>query len=323
MTCADYNKISIFLILLKPSVYLFGHCNISVSDQFIIVLILSLALNAAEKGNFLWKVMGVKGGSSAYLLGSIHIVPDDIYPLSTKIEKAFENSDYLAVEADMNNIDQNKIAALTMSKGLYMDGNNLEKVMKPERYVKLNSALDSIKLLNITQVKMMKPWLAAMTIPQLMILKAGYKMDNGIDMHFLKAATAKKKPILELESAEFQLELLSGFSEDLQIKFLESALDEMSTFKEKYDEMVQAWKDDDIKKMADIMNKEIRDKPDLKPVYDKLIRDRNVTMTEKIDGWLKQNKKDTYFIVVGAGHLVDEDGIAKMLKKKGYKVEKL
>lgn len=290
---------------------------------FIIILILSLALNAAEKGNFLWKVTGGKGGSSAYLLGSIHIVPDDIYPLSGKIEKAFESSDYLAVEADMNNIDQNKIAALTMSKGLYMDGNNLEKILKPELYVKLNAALDSIKVLNITQVKMMKPWLAAMTIPQLLIMKMGYKMDNGIDMHFLKAASAKKKPILELESAEFQLELLSGFSEELQIKFLESALDEMSTFKEKYDSMVQAWRDDNVKKMTEIINKEMKDTPDLKPVYDKLIRDRNVTMTVKIDGWLKQDKKETYFIVVGAGHIVDEDGIAEMLKKKGYKVEKL
>jgi uncharacterized protein len=290
---------------------------------FILILILSLVLGAADKGNFLWKVTGGKGGSSAYLLGSIHIVPDDIYPLSPKIEKAFESSDYLAVEADMKNIDQNKITALTMSKGLYLDGNNLEKVLKPELYEKLKAALDSIGIISIGQVKMMRPWLAAMTVPQLMMMKTGFKMDNGIDMHFLKAATAEKKPILELESAEFQIELISGFSDELQMKFMESALEETGNFMDKFTLMVQAWKDDDIKKMADIINKELKDKPELKPVYDRLIYDRNITMTEKIDIWLKQDKKKTYFIVVGAGHIIDKDGIAKMLEKKGYKVEKL
>lgn len=287
----------------------------------VLILIISLTVNAAEKGNFLWKA--TKGTSTAYLLGSIHVVPDDIYPLSSKIEKAFESSDYLAVEADMNNIDQNKIQTLTMQKGLYMDGSNLEKVIDAKLYAKLTEVLDSMKVLNITQVKMMKPWLAALTIPQLMIMKLGYKMDNGIDMHFLKAASAKKMKILELESAEFQIELISGFSDELQIKFLESSLEETGNFNEKFGAMVRAWKDDDVKKMTEIINKEMKDSPELKPVYDKLIHDRNITMTDKIDGWLKENKKETYFIVVGAGHIVDKDGIAELLKKKGYKVEKL
>jgi len=252
----------------------------------VLILITTLTVSGAEKGNFLWKA--TKGTSTAYLLGSIHVVPDDIYPLSSKIEKAFESSDYLAVEADMNNIDQNKIQTLTMQKGLYMDGSNLEKVIDGKLYAKLTEVLDSMKIINITQVKMMKPWLAALTIPQLMIMKLGYKMDNGIDMHFLKAASAKKMKILELESAEFQIELISGFSDELQIKFLESSLEETGNFNEKFGAMIRAWKDDDVKKMTEIINKEMKDGPDLKPVYDKLIYDRNITMTDKIDGWLKE-----------------------------------
>jgi len=292
-----------------------------IRNIYILLFVFTFSLTAGEKANFLWKVSG--GTSDAYLLGSIHIVPDDIYPLSPKIEKVFESSDHLVVEADMNNIDQGKIQMLTMSKGFVLDGVSLETVLKPELYQKLKVTLDSIKLINIEQVKMMRPWLVALTIPQLIIMKMGYKIDNGIDMHFLKSATKMKKSILELESAEFQVDLLSGFSDELQIKFLESALDETGNFKEKYDEMVKAWKDDDLKSMTSIINKEMKDNPDLKPVYDKLILDRNITMTDKIDKWLKSDKKETYFIVVGAGHIVDKDGIAKLLEKKGYKVVKL
>lgn len=287
----------------------------------IITLVSAACAFSSEKANFMWKVTG--GNSEAYLLGSIHVVPDDIYPLSKKIEEAFESSDYLAVEADMNNIDQVKISALTMQKGLYTDGSSLEQVIDGKLYAKLTEVLDSMEVLNITQVKIMKPWLAALTIPQLMIMKLGYKLDNGIDMHFLKAAAVKKMKILELESAEFQIELISGFSDELQIKFMESSLEETGNFNEKFGAMIRAWKDDDVKKMAEIINKELKSSPDLKPAYDKLINERNITMSDKIDGWLKKNKKETYFVVVGAGHIIDRDGIAELLKKKGYKVEKL
>jgi uncharacterized protein len=287
----------------------------------ILILMTTLILTAAEKGSFLWKVTG--GTSNAYLLGSIHIVPDDIYPLDQAIEKAFETSDILAVEADMNSLDQTKLQMLTMQKGLYLDGNSLEKVLDEETYRALKTALDSISLISITQVKLMKPWLAAITVPQLLIMKYGYSLDNGIDMHFLKAAQKRKMTIKELESAEFQIELISGFSEDLQVKFLKSALKETGTFKNKFDEMVSAWKKGDAKKMDDIINKELKNDPELSPVYDKLIGERNITMTEKIDIWLKATEKNSYFIVVGAGHLTGKSGIVELLKKKGYKIEKL
>lgn len=297
--------------------------NIKRIAALLTVLLLVLTLNAEAKANFLWKVTGVKNASDAYLLGSIHVVPDEVYPLSPLIEKAFENADHLVVEADMNNLDQGKVQTLTMQKGLYMDGTNLETKLSPELYKKLSDTLEKTGMISIAQAKMMKPWLVAITIPQLLIMKSGYKMDNGIDMHFLKAATENKKSILELESAEYQLDLISGFSEELQIEFLKNALDETEKFKEKFDDMIKAWQDDDVDALTEIINKEMKDNPDLKPVYDMLILERNIKMTEKIDGWLKSDKKETYFIVVGAGHLVDEDGIAEMLKKKGYKVEKL
>ncbi len=286
-----------------------------------LILILSLILTSAEKGNFLWKA--TKGESAAFLLGSIHIVPDDIYPLNSAIEKAFESSDLLAVEADMSSLDQTKVQMLTMQKGLYLDGNSLEKVLDYETYRSLEAALDSLKLLSISQVKIMKPWLAAITVPQLLIMKYGYSLDNGIDMHFLKAAKKRNMKILELESAEFQIELISGFSEDLQVRFLKSALKETGNFKQKFDQMVSAWKKGDAKGMDKIINDELKKDKELAPVYDKLIGERNITMTGKIDGWLKENKKETYFIVVGAGHLTGNGGIVELLKKKGYKLEKL
>lgn len=288
------------------------------------VLIFSLVCSgAAEKANFLWKVIGADGKDKIYLLGSVHIVPDDIYPLSSKIEKAYESSDYIVVEADVNKIDAMKVQQLTVEKGIYTDGSSLEDELSEELYKKLGEALLKTGMITIDMAKMMKPWLIAVTVPQLMILKMGYKADNGIDMHFLKKADKDKKKILELESAEFQLDLLSGFPDDLQKKFLESSLDELDSFKDQYDSMIKAWRDDDTAQMEKIVNKEYDDNPDMADVYKKLVYDRNVTMTEKIDGYLKDKSADKYFIIIGAAHLIDKDGIVKMLAKKGHKIKKM
>ena len=118
----------------------------------------------------------------------------------------------------------------------------------------------------------------------------GLNMENGIDMHFLKLAKDKKE-ILELESAEFQIELLSGFSDELQVEFLKSSVEESSKLKEKYNGMLDAWKKGDTKELVRTIKEEYKDKPKLQPVYKKLIDDRNITMTDKIEGYLNDKSE--------------------------------
>ncbi|HQO10463.1 MAG TPA: TraB/GumN family protein [Clostridiales bacterium] len=294
-----------------------------ISAIAVYVILTASVLYSTVKANFLWKVSGADGKEKVYLLGSIHIVPDDVYPLSKKINDAYESSGFVVVEADVNSIDQAEIQKLMIEKGMYSDGGSLSDDLNEDQVKKLEKALKKTGILGFEQVKMMKPWLIALTVPQLIILKSGLKADNGIDMHFLKKASKDKKRILELESADFQLDLLSSFSDDLQIKFLESTLDELDTFKEEYDSMVKAWKDDNVAKMEKIVNDEYDENPGLKDIYRKLVYDRNVSMTSKIDGYMKDKRKDKFFVIVGAAHLIDKDGIVKMLEKKGYKVQKM
>jgi hypothetical protein len=44
-------------------------------------------------------------------------------------------------------------------------------------------------------------------------------------------------------------------------------------------------------------------------------------MASKIEDFLKT--KETYFVIVGAGHLVGEKGMVEILKKKGYQVDQM
>ena len=73
---------------------------------FIALSFFVLTLAQAENDRaFFWKVSTVEGGQDAatvYLMGSIHFADKSFYPLRKEIEQAFDQSDYLVVELDVN-----------------------------------------------------------------------------------------------------------------------------------------------------------------------------------------------------------------------------
>ena len=73
--------------------------------------------------------------------------------------------------------------------------------------------------------------------------------------------------------------------------------------------------------MQELITSSIRDYPQLKPLMTKLLDDRNTAMTAKIERFLQTPK--TYFVAVGAGHLVGEQGILSQLRHKDFTVEQL
>ena len=63
---------------------------------------------------------------------------------------------------------------------------------------------------------------------------------------------------------------------------------------------------------------------DIKLIKDynkKLIDDRNITMTNKVEEYFKDNKK--VFFMVGALHVIGDKGIAKELEQRGYTVKQI
>ena len=69
------------------------------------------------------------------------------------------------------------------------------------------------------------------------------------------------------------------------------------------------------------MATEMREKfPEL---YQSINPERNKSWLPKLEAMLKDNKSDDVMVIVGALHLVGEDGVVKMLKDKGYKIERM
>ena len=167
------------------------------------------AAKEPSKGLF-WEAKGKKG--TVYLLGSIHMADKSVYPLAPAIEKAFDSSSALAVEADIGGAKADMQAKL-MSMGVYTKGETLKKNVSAETYEEVEKQGTALGLPAGT-LNAFKPWMAALTITALAAQKAGLNPELGLDMHFLNAAHSSGKKIIELEGVEAQPALAERLDAD-------------------------------------------------------------------------------------------------------------
>lgn len=276
------------------------------------VFLLSKVTKEAGRG-FMWEVQN--NGNTVYLVGSMHIADDSFYPLRPEFEQAFAEADYLGVEIDLSKAADEEQQNMIMKLGMYQDGTTLKDHVSKETYAKVGDILEQNGMKR-DALDAFKPWVVETTISSLKSVMAGYEATEGIDLYFIQKALERKIPIVELESYESQLSMFDQFSKELQEKNLNAALDNFDVLDDGVDQMADMWKKGDEKALLELTNSMAGDAE-----YNKAILiDRNIGMADKIDGYLKSDKKAEYFIVVGAAHYLGEHGVIKLLEDKGYTV---
>jgi uncharacterized protein YbaP (TraB family) len=288
---------------------------------FSILILLNLSILVQEavsqaKKTFLWKVQSKT--NTVYVLGSIHYLKKEMYPLNKKIENAFEKSDHLVVEANINDaekVDTQKLA----ESALYLDDETFEKHVSPQIYDLVKKELERLGV-PFELIGKQKPWFLALTLASLEIVKLGFDPNYGVDRYFLSKAEGKKN-ILELESFDYQINLFCQLTEKEQELLLLYTLKDIRVIEQELNKLVKAWTSGDTKGVESIITRSLAEDKGLFPIYEKLIYERNRNMASKIEDYLKT--KESYFVVVGAGHLVGKQGIIEILKGKGFLVEQL
>lgn len=272
----------------------------------------------ADSKGFFWKLK--KGDNTVYLLGSIHVASKDMYPLSPTVEKAFSVSDKLVVEADILHIDQEKLAAQTLAKGTYPEGEKIQDHISPELYAKLAKFLKDNGLPE-NALDGYKPWLVQNVLTSLAV-KAGYS-EPGIDSYFL--SKAGKKQILELEGMDFQLNMLAGVTSEFQEGMLRDMLmtPETEDAGNGLDMIASLWKKGNAQGLASLLEESAYASEEAFLYNQYLFEDRNVGMEKKVRGYLNDGTGNTYFVIAGAGHFVGQDSIIQMLKENGYTAQRL
>ncbi|MDU1954984.1 MAG: TraB/GumN family protein [Peptoniphilus lacydonensis] len=256
--------------------------------------------------------------NKVYMLGSIHVGRNSLYPIDNNIVKSLKNSDKIYMEIDLT--DQEKIAEM-QEKIYYKDGRNLKDDLGEELYERV---LDIFKNFGMTedQVKSIKPWAIYNTL-SIDPNRETATSDYGVESYFLALSLLNKIEIDELESVEFQSDLLSNFDKESYISMIKNLTYEIEkngykNINAQLDKMIDVWEKGDKDKMKILLSTN-GDKAAEK-FNEALLSDRDKNMAKKIDTLLKEDGKNTYFILIGSAHLVPENSVTGILKSMGYNV---
>lgn len=264
--------------------------------------------------HFVWKV-SKDSRTAAWLVGSVHVLTKDVYPLPPIFERAFAESGVLVEEIDLGaNADPAAVLPVA-SKAMLTDGRTLSSLLDRET-VALMTATAADAGVPMLLVDRMKPWLAAMTLAVPALQRAGFDPALGLDRHFYERAKAAGRPVRGLETAASQITALDALPMPVQVEMLKAALSDVTTQVGAVAEIIAAWRAGDARALESRLLKEFRATPE---VYQRLVVERNRAWIPKIAACASESAP--CLVVIGGAHLVGPDSVVAMLRQAGFSVE--
>jgi uncharacterized protein YbaP (TraB family) len=282
---------------------------------FAIALTLCACAQAAEAKTFAWKA--TKGSGVVYLIGSIHVLTPDFYPLNPALEAAFKDSDLLVEEVDMAEMLDPTAQLRVLSRGMLPADQSLDRLLSPSTLALVQKVTGDLGPAGQPLMRF-KPWMLAIALQGLELQKAGYDPELGLDRHFYDQAKSAGKSVQGLETADYQISVFDNMTMAEQDRMLAQTLKELATELASVGRLATAWKTGDVATVEAIMQAELKAEPQM---YQRLLVDRNKAWLPKIEALFTRSGRA--LVVVGAAHLVGADGVIAMLKAKGYTVEQL
>ena len=260
-----------------------------------------------------WRVTGEDTGE-LLLLGSIHYLRQEDYPLPSNIDELYQQADTLVMELDLDDLDTLSVENLFVEAGTLPPGSSLQTVLTPAVYelAETRSAEFGLDLAFATRLE---PWLVAITLMDLGMNALGFNASRGLEQHLLRRATSDGKQVLGLETLEDQIHVFDQLSIKEQEALLLQTLNEIDSADDAMDELLNAWRDGRVNTLANELTANFEDFPIL---YRHLVIDRNERWLNPLRQLLETGER--YLVVVGALHLVGDGSVTELLQNQGLSV---
>ena len=202
-----------------------------------------------QQRHSLWSLQGKT--NTVYLLGSVHFLKES-EQLPQALDDAYQASEVLLMEIDMDDLDPLEAQQVTMELGLLPDGQSLQQQLGQESYTKLVTRAQDVGI-DPSLLNRFQPWFAAMTLVQMQLMKMGLAPTSGVEQRFTTRAVADKKPIHGLETVREQLGMLAGLPQKQQREFLLYSIEDADRMAQEIDDLLSAWRRGDSKALAKLL----------------------------------------------------------------------
>jgi uncharacterized protein YbaP (TraB family) len=265
----------------------------------------------------LWKISDKD--NTVYLLGSFHLLKASDYPLSQDVESAYADAESLVFEVTPAEMADPANAGKMMAAAAIGDGKRLSNVLPAPLRDKLVARMGEA---GFAQIDAFDPWFVNLTMVLATANQMGFQFDKGLDNHLMQRATTEGKPTAGLESIDAQFLALDSAPMSEQVVGLQDLVDNPTEMPQMLDRMHGAWRVSDEATLTQLMLQEMRTKTPVS--YQQMNVARNDAWMPRLRDLLdKGSKGQDALVVVGALHLLGDDGLVRKLRASGYKVERV
>jgi len=270
---------------------------------------------ADDESAMLWVAQGNQ--NNVYLLGSIHLLRPQDHPLPAVIELVYDDADVLVMELDMDDIDLVDVMRTFRELGVLQGDVKLRHLLGDELFAQASAAAAATNI-PLELLEHSEPWLAAITVQEMLAMRVGFSGELGIEQYLTNKALEDGKPINGLETVSEQLGFLDGLPMEAQSQWLVHSLVDGLRIEMIVDQLVEAWRVGDIAYLERELLHEARMSPEL---HAAILVQRNLNWIDRIVDYLDDD--EDYLIVVGAAHLVGDDGVIELLLQRDVDVSQL
>jgi len=280
-----------------------------------VAIVLGIGLITRAGALPLWELEGTS--NRIHLLGSVHFLRAQDYPLPDAVMKVYAGADVVVFEIDLSTLDP--IATQAMLQRIAVDprGKDLEDYLGTQDYSNATMLAADIDI-ELAALRPYEPWFAALQITQLRLGQLGFDGTWGIETQLILAAVGDAKEIRGLETLEQQFDALDSLRPSAQRAFLLQTLEDAANIDDELDRVIVAWRSGDTVTLEEELLLGLTDQPEL---YEQILVQRNRSWTKQIIGFTNSGKD--YLVVVGALHLVGDDSVIRMLDEAGYPARQL
>ena len=292
----------------KPMESILRFCAVSVCMAV-------LSISPAIADTSVWSVRS--GDNVIYLGGTVHLLRPGDYPLPDEFEEAYQASSELYFETDIAAMSDLSVQAQMLQQLTYSDDRSLRTVLSDEAYTAL-SAYTQTAGLPIVMLEKFKPGLLISTLQILVFQSMGFT-PQGVDAFFHTRAVADGKAEGQLETVQEQIGFIAAMGEGNESEFILLSLKDLTETGNVIDGMIGAWRSGDAQGLSELFVEDM--KVEAPALYDTLLLERNLKWIPQINRMLQD--ADTEFVLVGAAHIVGENGLLDLLSQEGYEINQL
>lgn len=288
----------------------------------LLILMLAVLCATGARAQLLWRITGGNCYKPSYMFGTIHLESASYIDSVPGLSEVIGCVDAVYGEVVQDEMMSKTVMSKVLKQSLAPADSTIDRLLTPEQYKMVDGVVSSymMGLIGLDRLSKLKPMAIVMQLEAMQMAK--YFPDfkslagGGIDMAVQSRGSELGKYVGGFETVEQQISIAYGSTLKEQARELVEMCEKDKEFGENNRQLCELYHSQDFKALQQHLFDP--EKGMSGEEQERMCYSRNRKWMEKIVTTLPVQ---SMLIVVGAAHLMGEQGLIELLRSRGYVVE--